>query len=74
MTDFATGVYGHVDRSLGNVDDAVAMWKVSRAREAAWANAETLGAPLAPAVTAEYAAALDRLVGFAGRGLLRTLG
>ncbi len=73
--DFATGVYGHVDRSLGNVDDAVAMWKVSRAREAAWANAETLWAlRSAPAVTAEYAAALDRLVGFAGRGLLRPLG
>jgi Family of unknown function (DUF5995) len=73
--DFATGALVHVDRSLGNVDDAVAMWKVSRAREAAWANAEALWAlRSAPAVRAEFAAALDRLVGFAGRGLLRPLG
>jgi hypothetical protein len=73
--DFATGALGHVERSLGEVDDAVAMWKVSRAREAAWANAEALWALRSvPAVRADFAAALDRLVGFAGRGLLRPLG
>ncbi len=72
--EFATGALGHVERSLGEVDDAVAIWKVSRAREAAWANAETLWAlRAAPAVRSEFAAALDRLVGFAGRGLLRPL-
>jgi Family of unknown function (DUF5995) len=71
---FATGALGHVERSLGDVDDAVAMWKVSRARDAAWTNAETLWALRgAPAVQAEFAGALDRLVGFAGRGLLRPL-
>jgi hypothetical protein len=70
--EFATGALGHVERSLGDVDDAVAMWKVSRARDAAWTNAETLWALRgAPAVRAEFAATLDRLVGFAGRGLLR---
>ena len=72
--EFSTGALGHVDRSLGDVDDAVAIWKVSRAREAAWANAEALWALRgAPEVRAEFSAALDRLVGFAGRGLLRPL-
>jgi Family of unknown function (DUF5995) len=42
--DFATGVLGTVEQALGDTDDAVAMWKVSRARETAWANAEALWA------------------------------
>jgi Family of unknown function (DUF5995) len=72
--EFATGALGHFERSLGDLDDAVAMWKVSRARDAAWTNAETLWALRgAPALQAEFAGALDRLVGFAGRGLLRPL-
>jgi Family of unknown function (DUF5995) len=72
--EFATGALGHVERSLGDVDDAVAIWKVSKARETAWANAETLWALRGvPAVRAEFATALDRLVGVAGRGLLRPL-
>jgi Family of unknown function (DUF5995) len=72
--DFATGALGHVERSLGDVDDAVAIWKVSNARENAWANPETLWALRGvPAVKAEFATALDRLVGLAGRGLMRPL-
>jgi Family of unknown function (DUF5995) len=72
--EFATGALGYVERSLGEVDDAVAMWKVSRARDAAWTNAETLRELAGtPAVRNEFAVALDRLVGFAGRGLLRPL-
>ncbi len=72
--EFARGAVGHVDRALGDVDDAVAMWKVSRARDAAWTNAETLWALRGtPGIRAEYVATLDRLVGFAGRGLLRPL-
>ena len=70
--DFAHGAVEHLDRSFGNVDDVLTMWKISRARDAAWANAETLWALRAvPEVRAEFASALDRLVGFAGRGLLR---
>jgi hypothetical protein len=73
--DLLTGPLGHIDRSLGRVDDAVAMWKVSRARECAWANAETLWALRGlPAAAREHALALDRLVGLAGRGLLRPVG
>ena len=71
-SELLTGALGHVDRSLGRVDDAVAMWKVSKARECAWINAETLWAlRTAPAAAREHALALDRLVGLAGRGLLR---
>jgi Family of unknown function (DUF5995) len=70
--ELLTGALGHVDRSLGRVDDAVAMWKVSKARECAWINAETLWAlRTAPSAAREHARALDRLVGLAGRGLLR---
>jgi Family of unknown function (DUF5995) len=70
--ELLTGALGHVDRSLGRADDAVAMWKVSKAREGAWINAETLWAlRTAPSAAREHARALDRLVGLAGRGLLR---
>lgn len=73
--EFATGALGHVERSLGDVDDAVAMWKVAKAREAAWVNAETLWALRGNEELGDrYALALDRLVGLAGRGLLRPLG
>jgi hypothetical protein len=50
------------------------MWKVGRARDAAWVNGETLWALRGlPQLRAEYALTLDRMVGFAGRGLLRPL-
>ena len=72
--EFATGILADVDRSLGNVDDVVAMWNVHRAREAAWVNAETLWALQSlPALGDEFVLALDRMVGFAGRGILRPL-
>jgi hypothetical protein len=50
------------------------MWKVERARDAAWTNAEALWAiRRLPRLRGEFLATLDRLVGFAGRGLLRPL-
>jgi Family of unknown function (DUF5995) len=53
------------------LDDVIAMWKVERARDAAWTNAEALWALRAvPEVAAAFLATLDRTVGFAGRGLL----
>jgi hypothetical protein len=64
----------HFDVALGELDDVIAMWKVERAREAAWTNAEALWAiRRLPRLTAEFLETLDRLVGFAGRGLLRPL-
>jgi hypothetical protein len=68
---FATGFVGIVDSALGDVDDRIAMWDVARARDAAWVQAQTLWAlrPL-PALQGRFLETLDRVVGFAGRGLL----
>jgi hypothetical protein len=71
---YSTGAVGRLDRDLGRADDVLAMWKVERAREAAWVNGETLWAlSSTPRVRAEFLRSLDRMVGFAGRGLLRPL-
>ena len=63
-----------IDRLLHRIhriDDVVAMWNVERARDAAWTNALALWAIRDDrALSAAYVAALDRSVGFAGRGLL----
>jgi hypothetical protein len=67
---FATGFVGLVDIALGDVDDRIAMWDVTRARDAAWVNAQTLWALRDTPVRTRYLATLDRTVGFAGRGLL----
>jgi Family of unknown function (DUF5995) len=62
------------DVALGELDDVIAMWKVERARDAAWNNAETLWALRdAPRLRQQFLRTLDRMVGFAGRGLLRPL-
>jgi hypothetical protein len=62
------------DVALGELDDVVAMWKVERAREAAWSHAETLWALRdAPQLSTRFVRTLDRMVGFAGRGLLRPI-
>ena len=67
----AAGVVGVADRRLGRVDDAIAMWNVSRARDAAWTNGEALWALReVPELHDAFLLSLDRLVGFAGRGLL----
>ena len=67
----ATGRVGLADEALGRLDDVLAMWKVRKARDAAWVNAETLWALRdLPLLAGRYALALDRTVGFAGRGLL----
>ncbi|MDQ1695048.1 MAG: hypothetical protein QOJ03_401 [Frankiaceae bacterium] len=66
-----TGLIGFLDRLFGTLDDRVAMWDISRARDAAWANAELLWAVRDdPHLSAGLITTLDRTVGFAGRGLL----
>jgi hypothetical protein len=71
---YLTGWTASVDRLLHRVhriDDVVAMWDVSRARDAAWTNGRTLwGLRDSPALAADFLGALDRMVGFASRGLL----
>ena len=47
------------------------MWNVRRARDAAWTNAEALWTlRRQERLRTEFIEALDRMVGFAGRGLL----
>jgi Family of unknown function (DUF5995) len=38
----ATGIVGEIDENLGNLDDILAFWGVTAARDTAWANAEIL--------------------------------
>ena len=69
--EFSTGIVALVDSVAGEVDDAVAMWNVRAAREAAWTNAEVLWTLRgSPALHDAFFARLDRFTGFAGRGLL----
>ena len=69
--EFSTGVVALVDAAAGTVDQAIAMWKVRRAREAAWTNAEVLWTlRRTPTLRDAFFARLDGLTGFAGRGLL----
>ena len=73
--DFSTGVVALIDAAAGNTDDAVAMWKVRAAREAAWTNAEVLWTLRAtPRLSDNFFDRLDGFTGFAGRGLLRAGG
>jgi len=72
---FATGFAGELDAALraviGKADDRIAMWNVALARDAAWTQAEALWElRRIPPLASRYLATLDRVVGFAGRGLL----
>jgi Family of unknown function (DUF5995) len=71
---YVTGWLRRIDRlvhRVDRIDDIVAMWDVGRARDAAWTNGEALWAIRDDAALAQaYLDSLDRMVGFAGRGLL----
>lgn len=70
-SEFSVGAIEVVDRLGGPVDDAVAFWKVRKARSAAWTNARVLWALRAtPLLRDEFFSRLDGLVGVSGRGLL----
>jgi hypothetical protein len=59
------------DEALGRLDDVLAMWKVARARDAAWTNACALWALRGSRVLQEaFGETLDRFAGLASRGLL----
>jgi hypothetical protein len=67
----AAGLLGVIDRAFGRLDDVVAGFSVSRARDAAWVHARALWALREDReLSASYLVALDRTVGFAGRGLV----
>jgi hypothetical protein len=71
---YLTGWLRRLDRLVhrfDRLDDVVAIWDVGRARDAAWTNGEALWAIRDSGdLTQAYLASLDRMVGFAGRGLL----
>ncbi len=69
--EFATGIVMLVDEACGDVDDAIAMWKVRAARATAWTNAQVLWAlRRTPTLRQSFFSRLDSFTGFAGRGLL----
>ena len=72
-SSYVTGWLAWADRLVHRVhriDDVVAMWDVGRARDAAWTNAQALWALRdEPSLARDYLLALDRMVGFAARGL-----
>jgi hypothetical protein len=74
---FLTGWVGVLDwilRRFGRLDDVVAMWDVTRARDAAWANALVLWRLRGDGdISGDFLVTLDRTVGLASRGLLRPL-
>ena len=69
---YSTGIVALVDAAAGTTDDAVAMFKVRAAREAAWTNAEVLWTlRAAPRLGESFFSRLDSFTGFAGRGMLK---
>jgi Family of unknown function (DUF5995) len=72
---FTTGVIKDIDKAGGRVDDMLASWSVSRARDNAWMQAQTLHALGSNALLRkQFLLALGRNVGFAGRALLTRTG
>jgi hypothetical protein len=70
-TEYTTGVIGAIDVAAGQLDDVTAMWKVRKARDLAWTNAEVLWQLRSmPALGARFFSQLDSFTGCAGRGLL----
>jgi hypothetical protein len=68
---FTTGVIKDIDKAGGRVDDMLASWSVSHARDNAWMQAQTLDALSGSGfLHKQFLLALGRNVGFAGRALL----
>jgi hypothetical protein len=66
-----TGPLALVDTALGSHDDRVAAWGIRRAREFAWATAQTLWDVRGSLVVSSFEAGIDRMVGLASRLLLQ---
>ena len=68
---FLTGKLGEVDRHFGRVDDVIALWKVGKARETAWANAEILWElRRVPFAADNFVTSVGKLVALSSKGLL----
>jgi hypothetical protein len=70
-----TGAIGLLDRHFGPIDDAIAVWNVTAAREAAWTHAEVLFELSDKGfVERRYRGVLDRTAGLIGRAILLPVG
>ena len=69
---FSDALLNVLDRTAPGLQDVVANFSMVKARQTAWANAETVWAlkQVSPALEASFLDGLDHLVGFASRGLL----
>lgn len=69
--ELTSGIVGWLDRTLGRLDDVLAIWKVEVARERAWSAAELLWHVRSDAAARREAELmLERLTGFATHALL----
>jgi uncharacterized protein DUF5995 len=74
-SEYFTPLMKKLDRDFDGLDNVVANWSVREARAAAWVNGATLWSLRgSPALSQGYLDTLDGIVGFAGRGLLVSLG
>lgn len=68
---FSSGLVAELDERLGKIDDAFAMWSITKARGVAWNNAQLLWSlDDNPRLRAAYLSSLVRMVKLAGRGIL----
>jgi len=71
IDEIATGLLRDVEKALGRIDNIVAMWSIKHARDTAWTNAEVLWSLRGNRfLYGAFAQTMDRMTGFAGRGLL----
>lgn len=71
LQHLATGILGLVAEELGVLRHVLSMWSVRHARDTAWTNGSVLwDIRDAPRLRNRVVLALDRMTGFAGRGLL----
>jgi hypothetical protein len=69
--DFLSGLLRDVDMVTGKLDDLAATFKIRVARDAAWTHFQVLWSLRGtPPLYAAFLDSLDRLTGFAGRGLI----
>ncbi len=70
-TDFLSGILKDVDAVAGPLDDRVATFDIRVARDAAWTHFQVLWSLRGtPPLYSAFLDSLDRLTGFAGRGLI----
>lgn len=67
----ATGIVGLIAQELDPLGPVLSMWSIATARDTAWTNAELLRqVQELPILRARLMLVLDRMTGFAGRGLM----